>query len=71
MSDIGYGLLSQLVALPCPRCSYVVEVQLLDLHTQTYRRCPCCYSMLHLVDNSGSVYGAIENIKNSIRGLFR
>lgn len=70
MSDFSYRLLSQLIEFPCPQCGYVVETQLLDVHTQAYRRCRCCYTLIHLIDSGGSVHGAIEDVKNSLRGLF-
>ena len=56
---MGFGLERALVDVPCT-CGYHVEVQLLDVMTQSWRWCPCCRTRLHLTEPDGSTWGAVE-----------
>jgi DNA replicative helicase MCM subunit Mcm2 (Cdc46/Mcm family) len=62
-------ILASLVAFPCPRCGYEVEIQLLDARVQAYRFCPCCRSRIHLVDADGSMFGAFEEVDLAMQQL--
>lgn len=69
MSQLSYGLLSQLIDIPCSSCGYLFEVQLVDVYTQTFRTCPCCRQRFRLVDGDGSVYGTIQDVDQAMRNL--
>lgn len=69
MSQLSYALLSQLIDIPCSSCGYIFEVQLVDVYTQTFRRCPCCHQRFHLVDGDGSVYGSIQDVNQAMNEL--
>jgi hypothetical protein len=58
-----------LVDVPCPRCRYHVEVQLLDARTQVYRWCPCCRGRIHLVEPDGSVSVGIDAVEGAMQSL--
>ena len=76
--SITESLLREYVDVPCPACNYVFAVQLVDVRTQVFRRCPCCKGLIHLIDDGGSTYGAMESVenamqelKNTLKGLFK
>lgn len=58
-----------MVDVPCPRCGYGVEVQLLDARTQVYRWCPCCRVRIHLVEPDGSVSVSIDAAEEAMHSL--
>lgn len=77
MSITG-SLLRAYIDVPCPACGYAVAVQLVDVRTQAYRWCPCCRGLIHLIDDGGSTYGAVQAIgnaaqelENTLKGLFK
>lgn len=58
-----------LVEVPCPRCGYHVEIQLLDARTQVWRWCPCCRGRIHMVEPDGSVSGSTIAVEEAMRSL--
>lgn len=71
-------LLRDLIEGSCPSCGYGFEIQLIDAYTQVYRRCPCCRTLIHLIDSGGSVHGAMQDVDaamqsltKTMKGLFR
>ena len=58
-----------MVDVPCPRCGYGVEVQLLDARTQAYRWCPCCRARIHMIEPDGSVSGSVDAVEETMRAL--
>ena len=62
-------LLAQLIDVNCPNCDYSLEIQLVDVRTQTYRRCPCCRWLIRLQDGGGSTFGALKDIDNAFNNL--
>lgn len=70
-SDFSLQLLAQLIEIPCPQCGYSVQIQMIDAHTQVFRRCPCCMTLIHLIDGGGSVHGAAKGVDEAIDGLSR
>lgn len=71
------SLLREYIDVPCPACNYVFAVQLVDVRTQVYRRCPCCKRLIQLIDQGGSIFGAMESVEsamqeleNTLKGLF-
>ena len=76
--DFSLQLLGQLIEIPCPQCEYTIQIQMVDAHTQVFRRCPCCKTLIHLVDGGGSVHGAMkavdeamDDLSSQLRGLFK
>lgn len=57
------------VEVPCPRCGYHVEVQLLDARTQSYRWCPCCRGRIHLIEPDGSVSVGLDAVDDALHAL--
>lgn len=57
------------VALPCPRCSYLLEVEMLDVRTQVWRWCPCCRSRVRLMEPDGTVSSSVEAAEQVMAGL--
>ena len=58
-----------LVEVPCPRCGYAIEIQLLDARTQVWRWCPCCRVRIHLVEPDGSVSVSVDAAEEAMRSL--
>jgi hypothetical protein len=78
LMSITESLLREYVDVSCPACGYVIAVQLVDVRTQVYRRCRCCRELIHLIDQGGSTYGAMQNLENAaqelektLKGLFK
>ncbi len=69
MGDFEGELLGNLVEAPCPQCGYYVEFQLADAQTHSYKWCPCCRARIHLIDDTGSLYGAVADISSQIAEL--
>ncbi len=59
----------QVVDVRCPRCAYLVEVQILDVRTQVYRWCPCCRVLIHLVEPDGSISVSIDAAESAMHSL--
>lgn len=66
---LSHVLLSELIEAGCPACAYPFEVQLADVRTQVFRHCPCCRTLIHLVDRDGSMYGELEAVDNAMHDL--
>lgn len=66
--NIGPHLEASLVDIPCPGCGYVIEVQLMDVRTNSFHWCPCCRARIHLVDD-GSVNAGIADIEEALRKM--
>lgn len=64
--SLSQELLRHWVDVPCPVCGYQFDVQLLDVRVQAYKRCPCCRVRIHLIDEGGSTFGALETINNAM-----
>lgn len=67
-----------LMEVPCPRCGYGLEIQLLDVRTQVWRWCACCRVLIRLVEPDGSVSASItgaeivmRSLEDTIKRLFR
>lgn len=71
MANLSDTLLRELIEVECPNCKYPFEIQMLDARVQAYRRCPCCYQLIHLIDHGGSMYGELEDLDHAMEGLNR
>lgn len=69
MSDFAGELLGNFVEYPCPQCGYYVEFQLVDAQTHSYIWCPCCRARIHLIDDTGTLYGAVADVSSQIAEL--
>lgn len=58
-----------MVEVPCPRCGYGVEIQLLDARTQVWRWCPSCRVRIRMVEADGSVSGSVSAAEGAMRSL--
>ena len=58
-----------MVEVPCPRCGYMVEIQLVDARTQVWRWCRCCRARIRMVEPDGSVSGSIAEAEDAVRSL--
>ena len=74
MGFLTSGWLHLWVEVDCPSCGYGLEIQVIDVSCQVYRRCPCCLTLIHLVDAGGSATTErrrVESrIEKSMKGLF-
>ena len=64
------------IALPCPACTYPVEVQLRSIRLEDRVFCPCCKGAIKLVDAEATTYvasaridGAMANIRETLDSL--
>ena len=57
------------VTLPCPNCSYEMDVELLSVRLEATTFCPCCKVTIRLVDADASVHGAQEEIESALKDL--
>jgi len=62
-------MLTQLIDFPCPACGFWLEVQLVDVLTQSYRWCACCRRRVRLLDSGGTVSGAVANVDAAMKEL--
>ena len=74
MFDLGAAT----VEMPCPACTYITDVALVDARTQSAVWCPCCRSRILLREPDGSVSVGIKQIdqamnelEKTLKGLFR
>jgi rubredoxin len=59
------------VAVACPRCGYVRDVELLDVHLQRRIFCPGCKSAIQLVDKDASMHTAREQADEAINNMLK
>jgi hypothetical protein len=71
MVKLSDMLLQTLIDVECPSCAYPFEVQMLDVRVQAYRRCPCCWRLIRLVDGCGSMFGELEDVDRAMESLQR
>jgi DNA-directed RNA polymerase subunit RPC12/RpoP len=57
------------VEMPCPACTYVSDVALVDVRTQSAVWCPCCRSRILLREPDGSASVAIKQVEQAMRDL--
>lgn len=57
------------IDIQCPQCSYIDEVQLIDVKTEKTVFCHNCKIMIKLIDGNASVHVAIENINSQLKKL--
>jgi hypothetical protein len=57
------------VEVPCPKCGYGVEIQLLDVRTQVWRWCPCCRARIRIVEPDGTVSGSTKTVDETLQSL--
>ena len=70
-TTLSAEILESWIEIPCPRCGYELEVQFMDVATQVRRWCPCCRVRIALVDEGGSVHGALADVQAAMDGLER
>ena len=66
------------VTVPCPACTYAVEVQFRSIRLEDRVFCPCCKVAIRLVDAEASNYvasaridGAVADLRQTIDSLNR
>ena len=57
------------LTLPCPKCNYEVDVELLSVRLEATTFCPCCKVTIRLIDADASAHGAQEEIKSALKDL--
>lgn len=55
--------------VPCPRCSYEIDVQFLSIRLEAVEFCPNCKVIVRLVDEDASGHSAQESFLRSLREL--
>jgi hypothetical protein len=65
MFDLGAAT----VAMPCPACTYVTDVALVDVRTQSAVWCPCCRSRISIREPDGSVSVGIKQVQQAMTEL--
>lgn len=58
------------VDLSCPKCTYALEVQLIDVRTGVCVWCPCCRARIRLVDD-GTTAAGIDRVHREMKNLER
>lgn len=59
------------VEIRCPRCGYVLEVQLADVREQRRVFCPACKIAVQLVDRDASMSTALDEIEDAVNDVMR
>ena len=62
-----FDLAKELLEIECPQCSYVFDIQYLDVSCQVRRECPCCRIRIHFIEPDGSVSGSIQDVGSAFR----
>ena len=62
-------IVGSLIDFECPLCGFGMEVELADIICQVTRRCPCCRSRIHLIDDGGNVSRIPEMIDRALGDL--
>lgn len=57
------------IDLPCPLCTYAIEVQLIDLRLESRVFCACCKTPIQLIDGDASNEIGTREIDEALRGL--
>ncbi|OUC93013.1 hypothetical protein [Streptomyces swartbergensis] len=78
-STTGESITTQLLnadlETACPSCGYLMWVRYSEVVAQTAVICPCCFTQIWLVDETGSAQNAGDAIQQQItqamKGLFR
>jgi hypothetical protein len=69
VASLSEQLLFSLIDVPCPRCHYPFEVQLVDVIAQVYRWCPVCRARIKLIDSAGSGAASLSNLDTQMNRL--
>jgi hypothetical protein len=69
MASLSEHLLFSYVPIHCPRCQFPFEVQLVDVTSQVYRRCPGCRVRIKLQDSGGSGAAALADLDTRVKQL--
>lgn len=59
------------VQTPCPRCDYMLDVQLADVRLQRRVYCPACKVAIQLVDQHASVSTGLDQVESAMNDLIR
>lgn len=59
------------VELNCPVCGYPIFVLGSEVATQVHVRCPCCRTLIRLVDQDGSMHTAARDIESALKDMLR
>lgn len=57
------------IDVPCPRCGYPVEVQILDIRLQSRVFCPSCKVGIQLIDEGASTDVGLRQIDSALEDL--
>lgn len=68
---IARDLEGRLVDLECPVCGFGLEVLVVDVICQVWRFCPCCRVRIRLMDGSGEVHVAMDEVEAAMGSLLR
>jgi len=66
----GLDLHGLYIDVPCPGCGFGLDVQMIDIETQSWTRCPSCRRRIHLLEPDGSVSIGIRNSERALDQLY-
>lgn len=69
--SISAAMADEWIDVDCPACGFSLEIQIMDVLCQVYRRCPCCRSRIHLVEAGGEMHGALASVDSAFDDLER
>lgn len=53
----------------CPKCSYTVEVRMIEVKTESTVPCYCCKTWIKLIDQKGSTHVGMNSIESALTQL--
>lgn len=57
------------IDIECPQCGYSIEIQLIDIKSETIIFCHNCKTCIRLEDNEASIHNGINSINKTINDL--
>ncbi len=60
-----------LVPVPCPRCGYEFDIEMVDVTCQVYPWCPCCRVRIQLSEGRADVSGPLQAIDSAVADLHK
>lgn len=57
------------ITVPCPKCNYEMDIELISVRLQETTFCPCCKVSIQLRDSEASLFGSQEEIESAFNDL--
>ncbi len=77
MESLSRFVMGNAIDVPCPHCQYPIWVVWAEVAARVSVICPCCRVTIRLVDETGSVQtapeqmqAALDGLESALRGIF-